>query len=134
MTTSAMPLREPVHRMWLGRHQRLLLRDLADRGVWHSDCHWPARRTAETITMLTALANRGLVALDPYHHPDAAWRARWKLTPAGYAWLIADAATDMVGLDPACKAYDRVTSRIGHLAGLARLAIDGPVNRRGERV
>jgi hypothetical protein len=109
----------------IGRQQRLILRDLASHGVWQPGCGWGLASEGRTRAVLERLHSRQLVT--------AAGERYW-LAPPGYAWLFVDAATDLAMCSLESEAYEQVTLQIAHLGACARLAKDGPVNWRGERV
>lgn len=113
----------------LGRRQRQVLDDLASIGCWR-----PAAGrgiglldVSAVNAVLATLAHRSLVAFTPDSRGGL-----WALTPGGYACLIHRAADDMGWMSTDSPAYEQVTTRVGHLATLARLAVSGPVNWRGE--
>jgi hypothetical protein len=117
-----------VDRPKLGRRQRFVLSDLADRGRWS----WAARRwsPSATATVMESLRARRLVAV----REDTMGGGAWALTTDGYTWLIGQAVDDLTWVPPESTHYDRVASRVGHLVALCALASAGPVNWKGELV
>lgn len=116
----------------LGRRQRQALDDLASQGMWHPNREigmgelGGAMRISQVRAVMDSLCARGLV----YFRPGR--RDGYALTPAGYAVLIHRAADELGWMPADYPEYEKVTTRIQHLASLARLAADSPVNWKGE--
>jgi hypothetical protein len=114
------------YRPVLGRRQRVMMFNLADRGAWYPGCGWQMGPGRETQQMLAAMAEKNMVESGP--------RDSWHLTTAGYAWIIHEAADGMAQLSIGHPQAAHMTSRIAQLARLAELSVDGAVNWKGERV
>lgn len=108
----------------LGRRQRMVLNDLADRGGrFSSRFSYPE--------VLRTLEHRGLAELrtGTVREPS---KSLWTITLAGYSWLIVDAALGMSQLTPGCPAHMKTADRIHQLAVLSKLAASfGPVDWAG---
>lgn len=116
-----------------GKRQRRVLRSLADEGVWYAGCGWTFGGDAKTEAVLGTLVLRGEVTNDHVVYGRAG-PVRWWLTPAGWRWLIMDAANDLGVCSIDSKGFEISAHRIGRLSSLALLSQAGPVNWKGERV
>jgi len=113
----------------LGRRQRLAMGVLADHGVWQVGMPYGIGSDYETGKVMGSLVGQGLVA---FFTRDWVYR----LTMAGYAWLIREAADDLGMTEFGSDAAEQMVNRIKHLAQCARLTglQHNPVNWRGEPV
>jgi hypothetical protein len=114
----------------LGRRQRLALGMLADHGYWQPGVPWGIGSDSDTRRALDSLVLRGMAA---FERENAAHDDRWVLAVDGWSWLLSSTSLGLRGLSSGSDAADAVLNRIAHLAALARLSRDGPVNWKGER-
>lgn len=111
----------------LGRNQRLAMGVLFDHGIWQPGAPYGIGTDTATSRVMASLFQRGMAR----DH-----QGRYCLSPAGYAWLIRDAAGDLGMIEFGETAY-QVATRISQLAqcsGLVGVHNGNPVDWRGNPV